>query len=380
MKCLYGLLLFLFCGFVNAQYVPGTSYFDSSKYIEYIAGDMPVILVAPHAGKLKPISLPDIHNRGADNGTYELAYLLDSIFPSKTGGCRPHIIINHLHPSKMNPVHSDSTISAGSNIEALKAWSSFHNFINIAKIEITKYWGSGHYFELHGNGHTSKWNEIGLGVKNDYLNQSDSVIRTRINNSTVKNLCTAGGADFIEVIKGKTSLGGLLDSMAWKSVPSPSYPSPDTNAFFYAGQNTWKHGSWKSGTIDATHLESYWEFMVKAQNKMKYAADLSHAIIRFMNIHYKFSFDCKPTSLHDKTNPKPIVIYPNPTNSENGFYIKGSDKIKEIKIINNLGKVLFSRKWDTVIPLKNITAGMYSIQIIWQSNERSFSRLIVLDY
>jgi hypothetical protein len=40
-------------------YVPGQSYFGRNNYIEYIAGNAPVILTAPHGGALTPGSIPD---------------------------------------------------------------------------------------------------------------------------------------------------------------------------------------------------------------------------------------------------------------------------------------------------------------------------------
>jgi hypothetical protein len=270
--------------------------------IEYIAGDMPIIIVAPHAGNLQPTILPDISTRGNDNGTLDLVNFIADSFHFKSGGCRPHIIINHLRPSKLNPVYdeSDSLLAAGTNIIALQALNDFHHFIQFAHAKVTADWGKGHYFELHGNGTNEKWNMVGLGISKTYLNSPDSVIMTRVNQSTIKNLCTVGGANFLEVLKGPTSLGGMLDSLDWKSTTSPRFPAPpDSVTFYFAGQNTWRYGSKNSGTIDATHLESYWEFMVKSSNKLKYANDLTNSILKFMNLHYGFTFNCQTLNLNE---------------------------------------------------------------------------------
>ena len=40
-------------------YLPGVSYFGRSNYIEYIAGDLPIIISAPHGGALIPAEMPD---------------------------------------------------------------------------------------------------------------------------------------------------------------------------------------------------------------------------------------------------------------------------------------------------------------------------------
>ena len=298
------LLLFLpFKGY--AQYVPGQSYFGANNYIEYIAGDLPIIIVAPHGGTLEPETLPTISEAGRDLGTFETTHLLKDSITTQTGGYHPHVIINLLKPGKMNPV-SDIDSAAGEHPDARQAWNDFHDFIEDAKSEVTNTWLKGHYFEMHGNGHSEMWNEIGLGVSKTYLNDSDSVIRSRTNYSTIRNLCTIGGADFLEVIRGSTSLGGLLDARGWKSVTSPSYPAPGDGGFFYAGWNTWLHGSRYSGTIDATHLETYYVFMQSA-NRVQYANDLAESILIFMETHYGFDLSCP--ELYDNAFSGDIIAH-----------------------------------------------------------------------
>ena len=280
----------------NAQqvFIPGASYFDQNNYVEYVAGNLPIIISVPHGGTLVPATLPIIHNRGVDNGSFETSHLLYDTIIKHTNGCFPHMIISHLHPSVMNPVREIDT-AAGTNIDARNAWESFHNFIDTAKYNITNTWGAGHYFEMHGNGHSDMWTEVGLGVSKTYLNGSDSLILSRVGYSTVKNLCTNGGVDFLEIIKGPHSLGGLLDDKGWNSVPSPANPSPNCGGFFYAGWNTWKHGSRYSGVIDASHVENYYVFM-QTSNRNQYASDLASSILKFMNIHYGFVMNCITSS------------------------------------------------------------------------------------
>lgn len=367
---------------LKAQYIPGASYYGVNQYIEYIAGDMPIIIVAPHAGRLEPSILPNINTRGADNGTMDLALFMADSLHLKSGGCRPHIIINHLKPSKLNPVHSasDSTTSAGTNPIALQALNDFHSFIQIAHDKVSNDWGKGHYFELHGNGTAEEWNMVGLGLSKTYLKMTDSVINTRVNYSTIKNLCSVGGANFIEVIKGPTSLGGMLDSLGWKSTTSPNYPSPpDSVTFFYAGQNTWRYGSKYSGTIDATHLESYWKFMVLSTNRSKYSNDLADAMLSFMNIHYGFSFNCQPVSLEDfDIGLNELNISPNPVYSNSSINIETSKDIDEILIFNSFGilcKNLVTK--DNQIKI-NLKPGIYFLLFKASQGKITKQKLIVI--
>ena len=290
---------------VFAQYIPGQSYFSANNYIEYIAGDLPIIIVVPHGGHLTPTNLPIIGTHGRDNGTQQTSLQLYDSIVSHTDGCIPHVIINHLHPSILNAAREIDT-AAGTNLDTRQAWYAFHYFIDTAKYTVTNSWGAGHYFEMHGNGHADMWTEVGLGVSKTYLNGSDSLIMTRVGYSTVKNLCTNGGANFLDVVKGPMSLGSLLDGKGWKSVPSLTYPSPDTGGFFYAGWNTWKHGSRYSGVIDASHIENYYAFM-QTINRAQYANDLSESILQFMQVFYGFNFDCTTVGIREETTERTLV-------------------------------------------------------------------------
>jgi hypothetical protein len=79
-KILLIALLILLVTSIKAQYTVGVSYYGDSSWIEYIPGNMPIIIVAPHAGNLQPTSLPDINTRGSDNGTMDLAlFMRDSL-------------------------------------------------------------------------------------------------------------------------------------------------------------------------------------------------------------------------------------------------------------------------------------------------------------
>ena len=305
-KLLLILLYFPMIGFGQQNFIPGQSYFGQNNYVEYIAGNLPIIIVVPHGGSLIPVNLPVIGTHGIDNGTFETSHLLYDSIIHHTNGCFPHMIISHLHPTVMNPAREIDS-AAGTNIDARNTWYEFHDFIDTAKYDITNTLGAGHYFEMHGNGHSDMWTEIGLGVSKAYLNGSDSLILSRVGYSTVKNICTNGGANFLDIIKGPSSLGGLLASKGWNSVPSPSNPFPGNGGFFYAGWNTWEHGSRYSGVIDASHVENYYVFM-QTSNRGQYANDLSNSIIEFMNIHYGSVMDCITSStIQENTTNKELL-------------------------------------------------------------------------
>ena len=273
---------------IQEELTHGQSYFGADNYTEYIPGNLPIIIVAPHGGSLEPVYLPMVLDRGRDGGSFQSSLMLIDSMIQYTDGCRPHIIINHLHPRLF--VGTGTMFgSAGFHPEVQQAWSDYHNFIEIAKTNVTNDWGAGHYFEMHTTGRDR--NQIGLGINASTLNETDAVLATKASSSTVKNLCTVGGADFLEVIKGPNCLGSLLQDANRNSSPSYDDPQP-ADPFFYAGKNTWRHGSNDAGVIDATHVESHWGYINVSAERPQYSGDLAASMITFMETFYGFNLNC----------------------------------------------------------------------------------------
>jgi hypothetical protein len=114
-------------------YSNATSYFGRAKYIEYMAGDLPVILSAPHGGYLTPSEIPDrtpancggstYFYAGGDYMTKELALAMRQAFFNATGRW-PHVIINHLARVKLD-ANRDELAAACSDPEAQIAWREY---------------------------------------------------------------------------------------------------------------------------------------------------------------------------------------------------------------------------------------------------------------
>ena len=81
---------------------PGTSSFGEDRYIEYIAGDLPLILSAPHGGRETPEEIPD-RVKGvlqADANTQEVARAVAAEITARTGH-HAHLIICRLARRKL---------------------------------------------------------------------------------------------------------------------------------------------------------------------------------------------------------------------------------------------------------------------------------------
>ena len=138
----------------SGPYTPGTSYYGRNDYIEYIAGNLPVIFSAPHGGSLTPSEIPDRTDAacggdavtGTDTNTQELTRAIRTAFYNRTGKY-PHIIINRLHRRKLD-ANRNITEAACGDPEAEIAWNEFHDFIDVAKNRILTDYGKGWYTDV----------------------------------------------------------------------------------------------------------------------------------------------------------------------------------------------------------------------------------------
>ena len=106
---------------VISSYEVGKSYFGRNNYVEYIPGELPVIISAPHGGVLQPAETADrtYGSRGSDRNTVELSLAVRDAFSDATGYA-PHVILSHLHRSKLRVIHSPTTRGTNSRTGSRK--------------------------------------------------------------------------------------------------------------------------------------------------------------------------------------------------------------------------------------------------------------------
>ncbi|WP_299275715.1 T9SS type A sorting domain-containing protein [uncultured Psychroserpens sp.] len=248
MKKITYLLCFAMLTSVAYAQTPGVPmYSNPNQYIEYIPGNLPIIISAPHGGVLQsgqtiggvfyPDNDPNLPDRTCgtnerdDNTDVLIRRIQDEIY-AQTGGYA-HIIINNLHRSKMDPNRMPSEASCG-NSHAASYWSDFQYFINDASASVEANWGKGLYIDLHGQSHTVPRIEIGYNITATELNSSDLNDVSIIDKSTIKNLVTSNlnSLSHNDLVRGEHSLGQLF-----QEAPGTFYNSidPSGSATSYPG-------------------------------------------------------------------------------------------------------------------------------------------------
>ena len=275
----------------DVSYVPGNSDWGKNHFVEYIPGDLPIIISVPHGGSLKPEIVSDrtFGVNAKDNGTQEVALEMVVEFKKRTGKI-PHVIFSHLNRKKLD-VNREEFEAAQENPIALTAWNEYHGFIELAKTTARNQYGKGFLIDLHGQNHPEKRIEIGYRLENDELMLSDSELNAKEygEKSSLKNLMKNSRFTHAELIHGPKSLGALFDKYSVRSTPSPSEPAPESYKYFSGGYTIFRHAAEDTTTIFGAQFELNSELRSPDHFKST-AVMLVNVILEYLNIQYGENF------------------------------------------------------------------------------------------
>ncbi|MCH2194468.1 T9SS type A sorting domain-containing protein [Kordia sp.] len=350
---------------------PGVSQFDTSgnEYIEYIPGNMPIIIAAPHGGVKQSGqtiggtfyadndgALPDRGcgtNERDDNTDILVREIQQSVFEQT--GCYPYVIINNLHRSKLDPNREQNEATCG-DADALFYWNTFHNFIDQASADVMNKWGKGLFIDLHGQSHSVPRIEAGYNISASDLNNATPNYLNSVSNSTITNLVSnnLGNLTQEELVRGPSSLGGLFKdtggafynaqgysgcgvTSGYRTIPSDfdsgaSNSCDDTRPFgnaYFDGDfyNNRRHGSGPAasdgvgggGTIDGIMTEVNRRvrdlgtyngnvYDTRPQTLVPFADDYATVIKNYIDLHYNDFANfmyANNTYAMDDTDPTP---------------------------------------------------------------------------
>jgi N-formylglutamate amidohydrolase len=312
-----------------ASYTPGATYWGRSNYTEYIAGNLPLIISAPHGGDLSPSELPNRTNTSTYTVTTDSDLYTDNLARAiRTAafnryGRYPHVIICDVSRTKVD-CNREIIEGAQNNTNTQTLWREFHAFLDIARQQVSNNYGRGLYIDLHGHGHAIQRNEIGYNLS-DSLLFKPTLSSSDDNNSTIYALSVRSRQNFNDLVRGNLSLGALLEKRGYPCIPSPANPNPGTNSagvtnnYFNGGYNVETYGtsSANGGTIDAIQIECNYtnvraksSFSSDSENavvRATYASNLVASLDEYFKYHLEMTLDTQATppasvnSFSDKT-------------------------------------------------------------------------------
>ncbi len=373
-KLFYLIIAILLSLQINAQ-TPGVSIYyeqfsgDNREYIEYIPGNLPIIISAPHGGVKQSgqtigsvfypdndSTLPDRScgtNERDDNTDILIREIQAEIFALT--GCYAHVVINNLHRSKLDPNREQSEATCG-DADSIDHWNAWHSFLDQASASVEANWGKGLYIDLHGQSHTIPRIEIGYNITSNQLNSGNLNSTSNINRSTIKNLVghNLNNHTHEELIRGNNSLGQLFQeapavfyntnvnpgcgvTSGYRAVPSASDygntscddTTPHSNAYFDGNYyNNRRHGSGNgSGTNAGSHdgggnvdgimtevnrrvrdLGTYNGnfYDSRPQTLVPFAKEYAAVVLDYIDIHYNdFATFTYPLSTYDVNDSDP---------------------------------------------------------------------------
>lgn len=276
-----------------AEKIPGQSYFSTTRYLEYLAGDLPLVITVPHGGRLTPDALPK-RKKGVmdmDTNTQELARALAAELHQRTGG-HAHVVFSLLHRSRLDP-NREIKEAAGGDPGAEQAWREFHAAIEGALKTAVARHGFAFLIDLHGHAHPIARLELGYNLGAGHLNQTDADFDTAglIELSTVNDLHRARGGSGATLLRGPRSLGALIVERGIRAVPSPAEPGPGPNPFFSGGHITRLHaGGPATPKVDGVQIECPRPGIRDTEeNRARFARIVGEALLEFLREHYGFA-------------------------------------------------------------------------------------------
>ncbi len=234
-----------FASAASAEKIPGQSYFGSERYVEYVAGDLPIVLTSPHGGRLKPDAIPN-RAKGVtdmDANTQELARALAAELLARTGR-HAHLVASNLHRSKLDPNREIEEAAQGDPI-AQKAWREFHAAIKGAIDAAVARHGFAFLIDLHGHAHPVARLELGYALDAKQLNRNDAAFDSSevMQLGTLRDLHARLGGSAAALLRGPGSLGDLFESRGLRATPSPKEPQPGEGPFFSGGYIVRQHAA-----------------------------------------------------------------------------------------------------------------------------------------
>lgn len=279
--------LFLVCCSVSAvDLEPGVSVFGEHEYVEYIPGELPLVIAAPHGGRLTPDEIPNRTSgvTDMDANTQELARTLASVFQAETGH-HIHLVICRLHRSKLDANRDLSEAAQGSEI-AEQAWKKYHDFIERACAAAVKQFGVAFLIDLHGHGHPDRRLELGYMHGALALADCDEALNeaSYVKMSSLRWILERSSLSHTELLRGPQSLGALLEDLGYPSTPSPRMPVP-TEPYFRGGYTIARHCKVEHNVTGLQIEANRPRLRDTAENRLQFSRALVESLCSYLFMH-----------------------------------------------------------------------------------------------
>lgn len=278
-------------GFAEEKKAPAPRASETG-YIKYWPGELPIVISVPHDGAEKPSDMPDRTEGVTVRDSYAagLAAAMRDAMRARFGKA-PALIICELSRKKVD-CNREIKEGAQGNAKAEKVWHEYHAFIDEAEKAVLAKSPHGLYLDIHSHGHPKKRIEIGYLLKPADLALSDAQLNADPKiaaRTSIAGLSKLTKVSFAELVRGPTSLGGLLEERGIPAIPSPKQTLEANDPYFNGAYDVTAHGTRDKSQLDAAQLET--PGMVRTTAEARAAT--AKVLAEVMDIYFKKHFQMK---------------------------------------------------------------------------------------
>lgn len=232
---------------------------NPKNLIVAIAGNLPVIITAPHGGQCRILGVRPRTSgqKDRDDHTLEFAEALARHF-AKSYGLQLYVVAARFHRKYVDANRPESC--AYENIRARPVYLAYHNHIReFVTLVRNTFQQGGLLLDIHGQG---------IDAKTIYRGTNDGL--------TVTNLVRQHG---LIALGGKGSVLAILEGKGHRVYPSNTHPRkpPPEDSRFSGGYTVRTYGSHELNGIDAIQLE----LGIDLRTMPRFVYDLAEAIMTF---------------------------------------------------------------------------------------------------
>jgi len=261
----------------------------TKNHIRYYEGNIPLILTAPHGGKVTPDDIDDRSSGVFDWDDYTLELTEDIIHEFYVQTMKtPYAVIGEISRKKVDLNRQRD--KAYEDEKAKVIYDEFHHLIQKSERDIDKKFAKGLYIDIHGQSHPKGYAEFGYLLYNDVLKLADEHLQDHQHQTSIRTLCKFSSESFLEQLKGQNSLGSLMCEEGYDSIPSMKIPYATDGNYFEGAYDTIRYGSLEGGNISGIQIEfPYINIRDTKEHRQKCATAFVKSIIKFMYIHFKIN-------------------------------------------------------------------------------------------
>jgi len=263
---------------------------SETSYVRHWPGELQVVISVPHDGAARPAEIADRKTGVVVRDTHAaaLATAMRDAMRARFGRA-PHLVFCDLSRRKVD-CNRDIKEGAQGEPTAEKVWKEYHAMIDEAERDVLRRFPHGLYLDVHSHGHANKRMELGYLLTADDLRQPDEKLDhdpSFPRKSSIRWLAERTQAGFSELVRGRSSMGGLLEERGVAAVPSHLQRPEKGEPYFTGAFDIAAHGSRDKAQLDGIQFEVPGPMRDTDEHRAATAKAVAEAVEVYFRTHFR---------------------------------------------------------------------------------------------